>query len=897
MNWNKSLSICVILLGSFFIFGQSERSENSFSFPSVSRKYLSIFNSYVFAANSDIVITEIGAYEASGHEWIEIWNKGAEPLDITGWKFWEFNNGSSGGNGINHTINATGTDAILAPDEYAVIVDNATNFIFDYPFFTGSIFDSSFSLVEGGEEIGIKDGEGNFVEQFTYISAPNFSLQRRDPFLMDYTNANWQQHSASNTVGSLNFFASTSSPQQSVSTTPPVTSTSATPTNSQTATEQNNSSGGSSSQATASLFQNLTPLKINELVADPETENEWVELYNTATVSIDIAGAMLCDNRNTTSTCKKLSGSVGPNSWLLVDLQTRSFLNNAGDSAILKDSAGSIIDRIDYEDELTPDEGQSLARKTDGVDTDSDSDWVITNILTPGAANIAVQDQATADENTSSQKIASTTTKTTTKKTPSVFVWNINFPASADIYEMITLNAEGVADPRGGSLSFLWTLENGEKIVGPEIKISFATSGTHRVGLFVTSTSGYGEEKKIEITVGTGLSQHADIIISEILPNPDGDDSKEFIELKNNATGPVNLFGWFLRVGEKNYAFPENTFIAPGNFLVFYKAVTKFSLVNTTGKVEFLNRDKAVVDLVKYEKPVSGKSYALTSGEWRWADPSPGGEPIIGAMGEVLGEKIENGAKNTAGKKTMSKSVGSLVTTIAGAREAEKGQPAKLQAVVSVLPNVFGSQYFYISDDTGGVQIYQNKKDFPPLAVGDMVEVVGTVSEANGIKRINVRSSEAVDILSLNNKLDPIVVSPDEIDDSMAGALIQMEGEITEIKSTFMYVDNGAGEIKVYFKKNAKIDKQQFKEGQRVRVIGILEKVQDEWQVWPRSAEDLESLGAGEVLGEKIEDRNLQNPSSKYLLATSVGVIGLLLALFIKAKGVVLVDWLKKKDK
>ncbi|MBI2038183.1 MAG: lamin tail domain-containing protein [Candidatus Magasanikbacteria bacterium] len=894
MRWRKHLSICVILLGSFFIFGQSERSENEFSLPSVSRKYLSIFNNYVFAANSDIVITEIGAYEPSGHEWIEIWNKGAEPLDITGWKFWEFNNGNSGGNGINHAINATGTDAVLAPDEYAVIVDNAINFIFDYPFFTGSIFDSSFSLVEYGEEIGIKDGEGNFVEQFTYIPAPNFSLQRRDPFLMDYTSANWQQHSASNTIGSLNFFASTSSPEQTVSTTPPITTS--TSSASGTVSEQIVSSGGTGSQAVEPVPQNLTSLKINEFVADPETENEWVELYNTAQMSIDIAGTMLCDNRNTTSTCKKLTGSVGPNSWLLVDLQTRSFLNNAGDSAILKDSAGSIIDRIDYEDELVPDEGQSLARKIDGVDTDSDSDWVITNMLTPGAANIAMQDQAAANENTSSQKTASTTAKTTIKKIPSVFVWNINFSSSADINEMVTLNAEGIADPRGGSLSFLWTLENGQKIVGPEIKISFVTSGAHRVGLFVTSTSGYGEEKKIEITVGTGLSQHADIIISEILPNPDGDDNREFIELKNNAAGPVNLFGWFLRVGEKEYAFLENTFIAPGNFLVFYKAVTKFSLVNTTGKVELLNKDKAVVDLVKYEEPVSGKSYALTGGEWRWVDPSPGTE-LVQIAGVVAGEKIIHSGKTIVAKKSAVKFAGPLVTTIAGVREAEKGQPAKLQGIVSVLPNVFGSQYFYINDGTGGAQIYQNKKDFPPLGVGDMVEIVGIVSEANGIKRVNVRSSEAIDILSLNNKLDPILVNPEEIDDSVAGALVQVEGEITEIKSTFMYVDNGAGEIKVYFKKNAKINKQQFKEGEHVRVIGILEKVQDEWQVWPRSSQDLESLGAGEVLGEKIEDQNLNNAPNRYLIVTSVGIVGLFLALLVKTKGVALVGWLKKKDK
>mgnify|MGYP000284651848 FL=1 len=153
----------------------------------------------VFSANSSIVITEIGAYEDDNHEWIELWNKGPKPVNLDGWKFWE--------NNTNHGLSVSGTDPILGPGYYGVIVQDAAQFILDYPFFTGRIFDSSWSsLNESGEEIGLKDNTGNFIEQFTYVAAPDFSLQRIDPFLVDYTDANWMQHTASNTVGSVNNF-------------------------------------------------------------------------------------------------------------------------------------------------------------------------------------------------------------------------------------------------------------------------------------------------------------------------------------------------------------------------------------------------------------------------------------------------------------------------------------------------------------------------------------------------------------------------------------------------------------------------------------------------------------------------------------------------------------------
>ena len=110
------------------------------------------------------------------------------------------------------------------------------------------------------------------------------------------------------------------------------------------------------------------------------------------------------------------------------------------------------------------------------------------------------------------------------------------------------------------------------------------------------------------------------------------------------------------------------------------------------------------------------------------------------------------------------------------------------------MPGVFGDQYFYLTDGSAGIQIYQNKKTFPPLAVGDMAQVYGTISEANGIKRINVKSKDDVDILSIDNFVTSAELNVDEIDESLAGGLVNFQGEITEIKSNFMYVDNGNGE-------------------------------------------------------------------------------------------------------
>ena len=150
----------------------------------------------------------------------------------------------------------------------------------------------------------MKDEGGNFVEQFTYTSAADYSLQRRDSLLVDYTTANWAEHASGNTVGALNVFVSV-----------PVATVFVTP---------------YTAPAVSSVW---TEVKINEFVSDTDSDNEWVELFN-PTTSLDIAGGYICDSRNTTSTCKVISGIIGANGWLKIVLETDSYLNNTGDSVI-----------------------------------------------------------------------------------------------------------------------------------------------------------------------------------------------------------------------------------------------------------------------------------------------------------------------------------------------------------------------------------------------------------------------------------------------------------------------------------------------------------------------------------------------------------------------------------
>lgn len=155
------------------------------------------------ASAPPIIITEIAAFEKTDFEWLEIYNRGQLPIDLTDWTFWEGITASSP-QGANHKLTVSQGGFTLVPQAYAVIAQNAEKFKTAHQF-GGIIFDSSWSsLNESGEQIGLKDENKNIIEAFIYLPAGNASLERINLALDDYSAKNWQERASGDSAGRTN---------------------------------------------------------------------------------------------------------------------------------------------------------------------------------------------------------------------------------------------------------------------------------------------------------------------------------------------------------------------------------------------------------------------------------------------------------------------------------------------------------------------------------------------------------------------------------------------------------------------------------------------------------------------------------------------------------------------
>jgi len=112
---------------------------------------------------AQVVISEI-MYDAPGadpgREWIEIENVGTVPIDISKWKFREAD--------VDHKLSIFQGKVELSPNSFAIIADSPEKFLVDYPDFSGTIFNSSFSLSNEGEEIMLKNASSTVIDTVAY---------------------------------------------------------------------------------------------------------------------------------------------------------------------------------------------------------------------------------------------------------------------------------------------------------------------------------------------------------------------------------------------------------------------------------------------------------------------------------------------------------------------------------------------------------------------------------------------------------------------------------------------------------------------------------------------------------------------------------------------------------
>ncbi|MDF1498157.1 MAG: lamin tail domain-containing protein [Patescibacteria group bacterium] len=365
------------------------------------------------------------------------------------------------------------------------------------------------------------------------------------------------------------------------------------------------------------------------------------------------------------------------------------------------------------------------------------------------------------------------------------------------------------------------------------------------------------------------------IIISEIYPNPNGRDNEsgnyEWIELYNNSDRDVNLRGWqiddILNKGSKLYIIKKDNIIKAREYKLFINAETKIILNNSGDEVNILWPDGTVVDSVQYKKTTEEWSYSLFYDDsWMWNSyKTPGKEnfnienkinnPIVKSESDFT-EEVEDEEWGYGGSEGFNFNY--VNAEIGDIRHFEKYSKVKISGIISTPPEIFSDNVFYLFGS--GIQVYSYEENLPKLNLGDEVEIIGKVSEIGGEKRILLENKEDLKILSHDNLVEPKLISTGNVNESVEGYLVMIEGKVSQIKSDTFYINDGSGEIKIYVKPQTKIKIPKIKKGDWMVVIGQVSRTSLGYRILPRFQNDIKLARATGISTAQaslvIEERN-----------------------------------------
>ena len=633
---------------------------------------------------------------------------------------------------------------------------------------------------------------------------------------------------------------------------------------------------------------------LNELMPSPKTidfdgsgeansDDEYIELYNASDEDIDLGGWWLDDQEAGTDPYQIDEGTViTPDGFLLFFRKdTGIALNNGGDSArlILPDGITE-VDRMDYDhsDDDTP-----WSRTVDGAGV-----WTETYAPSPGSPNTPPTTPTPAPP-------GFITLNEVLPNPHDVDFDGDGVPNYKDEYieiynpQSFSVQLAGwfLDDAEGGSSAYAipvtTTIDAGGfllffrsetgvalnndgddvRLIGPDGSIvdAFSFDATTADQAWSRSVDGSGIwTETYPPSPGAPNSgppptpRADDVKLNEVLPAPhnhdwDGDgratSDDEWIELYNKSASPLSLTGWRLWAGSLGedglpsgwyYEMPAGATIDSKGFLLVFRRDSDLRLPNDGGAIHWV-------------RPFDGGWQVVDSFSWH---TFPGYNRSFSRLPDGTGSwalrEVTPGKRNRPLSPTPTPPVSAppppapsygAVQPIANAYLAALQSYMTFAGVVTVPPGIFSKWTIYLQDDSGGIMVYLRRGDYPPLALGDRIQVQGQLKTYHNQRELVVGPQGVTLLSTAGPPPDPAFLRTGQVSEMQMGRLLQVAGIVKNVKKYSFELDDGSGPVLIEHPYRAPWQLPALQPGMTVSVIGVLARYKDVLHILPRSPQDI----------------------------------------------------------
>lgn len=402
----------------------------------------------------------------------------------------------------------------------------------------------------------------------------------------------------------------------------------------------------------------------------------------------------------------------------------------------------------------------------------------------------------------------------------------------------VTFDGSESTDPEALPLHYSFDFGDGESAEqdSPVFHHTYTQIGVYEAVLTVRDSEGSISQKNETIKVNKKVATvPCSLVISEVLPNPVGDDTtSEFIEIQNAGATSCNLAGYALDDGKDGSApfVLGDTSLVPKEFRAFFSNTTHITLNNSGDAARILGTDGQQIAIMSYGVSKEGQSLIQKETQALWTTtPTPNADNIYTEHNDTQ-EII-----SPTNKDTLS------LSSVRGAKKLEKGDDVMVEGFVIAKAGSLSSQYIYIGDSTGGIQVYNSKKLFPKMKLGQKVRVVGVISKTSQLTRILIHETDDIKVSPSIKIVAPLKKKTGRVLASDEGLLIVVTGKIEKKNGNSVVINDGTGLLTISFREGSGLKPSLVTTGKVATIQGIVSSGSGNVELLPRQSSDIVSTG------------------------------------------------------
>ena len=325
----------------------------------------------------------------------------------------------------------------------------------------------------------------------------------------------------------------------------------------------------------------------------------------------------------------------------------------------------------------------------------------------------------------------------------------------------------------------------------------------------ITTTPTPGTTNKYTPKLEDVDTDFSDIIIDEVLANPEGSDEKgknEWVKVHNTSDSKVNLRGLVLTQktsSKSKHVIEEDTLLKPNSYFTIFPS---FAVNNSSAILEISNGVGDTFDFVFYDTQI-GENELLVR--------KVGSNTI-----EVLPKSFIETSDDNKDPPDI-KGATTIVNSIQNTRDLPEGTVVEITGTVNVDTGVLGEDEFYIQDETAGIKVQLPEDKNGQYKVNETVTITGEIDTYHKEPRIRPLSEQVVKHGNAEI-IDPLVLKISQFNSNHIGMLIKISGTVTKTSGNTFYVTDGTGEIKVLIRDSTGIERPECRKGYYAEITGIL---------------------------------------------------------------------------